>query len=478
MHCWGLSLLASWKGSVCRVNPILLRAINDLRSRAFWRATWVMWALMAIAVVYFGAITLMHTPATSPIDEWVYLDYLFAIPQRGMVFAGQVVGPETLSLLSCHGTSPFGPIGTPCGQTAVLADFPNQGKTTASVYTPIYFYVTYGLGWLVSHVLPVGELAGWRLSGLAWALAGLVIFVKLLRAWRARDLTIFALGLAFIASPFAWWSFTYVSTDAPVFFFGALLMLLATRYVRRETPGWLFTVVALVAVLFKSVVIIGVAAAGLYLVAEFIGGVSRRRSGVPAHSGEERSGESRRPQWRLVITAGIALGGSLATAWLWNRLSALLAVSDQLADQGIATPLTIPEILMQFTNFLPQAITAGAINAYIPTFAYAPLGWLTVVCVLGAAFVATRNDRWVPLVSSVVTAAALAAPAFALMLVATIGTYYQIPSRYGAVLIPAFLLCGALILRNRWVNGFIIAFAVSLLGLGIWLAVYLATLAP
>jgi hypothetical protein len=46
------------------------------------------------------------------------------------------------------------------------------------------------------------------------------------------------------------------------------------------------------------------------------------------------------------------------------------------------------------------------------------------------------------------------------------------------VLIPAFLLCGGLILRNRWVNGFIIAFAVSLLALGVWLSAYLATLAP
>jgi hypothetical protein len=458
----------SGKGSVRRVNILVPRAISAMQSRAFWSATWVMWGLVTIAVVYFGAITLMHTSATSPIDEWVYLDYLFAIPQRGMVFAGQVVGPETLTLLSCHGTSPFGPIGTPCGQTPVLADYPNDGKTTASAYTPLYFYVTYGVGWVVSHLFGLGELTGWRLSGVLWAVAGMVVFVRLLRFWGARNLTIFALGLAVIASPFAWWSFTYVSTDAPALFFGALLMLVASRYVRRESPGWVFAVIALVAVLLKSVLIIGVAAAALYLLAEFIADWRRRRL----------SCQKRPLEWRLVATAGIALIASLAVAWLWNRLSSALAVSEQLADQGISTPLTIPELLMQVTNFLPQAITAGAINAYIPSFAFAPLGWLTLVSVLGAAFVATRTNRWVPMVSSVVTAGALAAPAFALMLVYTIGLYYQIPARYGAVLIPAFLLCGALILRNRWVNGFIMAYAVSLLGLGLWLAAYLATLAP
>jgi hypothetical protein len=435
-----------------------------------------LWGLVSIAVVYLGAITLMHTPATSPIDEWVYLDYLFAIPQRGMVFAGQVVGPETLSLLSCHGTSPFGPIGTPCGDIPVLTDYPNQGKSTASIYTPLYFYVTYGLGWVVSHVLPIGEMSGWRISGLAWAVAGIVVFVRLLRAWGARDLTIFALGLAFIASPFAWWSFTYVSTDAPLFFFGALLMLVATRYVRRETSAWVFGAVAIVAVLVKSVAIIGVAAAAVYLLAEFIADAWRRRTSArTVASGQP---EPRRLEWGLFLTAGVTLVVSLAVAWLWNRVSALLAVSDQLADQGISTPLTIPELLMQLTNFLPQAITAGAINEYTPSFVYAPLGWLTLVCVLGAAFVATRTDRWVPLVSSAVTAGVLAAPAFALMLVVTIGVYYQVPSRYGAVLIPVFLLCGGLILRNRWVNGIIIAYAVALLGLGLWLSGYLSTLAP
>ena len=454
--------------SVRRVRVMMSRAVDAVRTCQFWQQQWVLVALVAIAVVYLGAVTLMHTLATSPIDEWVYLDYLFKIPQQGLVFTGELVGPDTLTLMSCHGTSPFGPIGTPCGETPVPADFPNQGLSTASLNSPIYFYVTFGVGWLISHVLPVGEITGWRLSSLVWVVAGIVVFIKLLRSWGARDLTIFALGLAFVASPFAWWTFTYVSTDAPLFLSGALLFLLATRVVRGEAPGWAFGLVAVLVVLVKSVAIVGVAAAALYLLAEFVSDWRRRRL----------ASESRPVAWRLVWVAGAAVAFSLASAWLWNRLTVVLAISAQGPDQGIATPLSISELLMQMTNFLPQALTASAINEYTPAFAYAPLGWLTLVCVLGAAFVATRTDRWVPLVSSVVAAGALAAPALALMLVASVGFYYQIPSRYGAVLLPAFLLCGGLILRNRWVNGAIIAYAVSLLGLGIWLAGYLATLAP
>jgi hypothetical protein len=72
----------------------------------------------------------------------------------------------------------------------------------------------------------------------------------------------------------------------------------------------------------------------------------------------------------------------------------------------------------------------------------------------------------------------VAAPVFALVVVATTGQYFQIPSRYGAILIPAFLLCGGLIIRTRWVSWLIIGYSAALCALGVWLSWYLATLAP
>jgi hypothetical protein len=415
-----------------------------------------------------GTVTILHTQATSPIDEWLYLDYLVKIPQHGMLFSGEIVSSEVLTLMSCHGTSPFGPIGTPCGETPVLSDYPNQGITSASIYTPIYFYTTFGLGWVISQVFGLPDVTGWRLVGLLWAAVGIAFYVVLMRRWGVRNLTILALGIAFLASPFAWWSFTYVSTDAPALLFGALLFLLATRVIRREAPSWVLIVTSVVVVLVKPVFIIGVGAVALFLLAEFVADRCRHRHNPTGHS----------LRYGLLRDAVLMLIVPSVMAWAWSKLVSLLAVSGAVPDQGTATRFTVVELLTQFTNFLPMAINTSAISEYIPGFVFQPLGWLTLVCVLGAIFVVSRADPWLPLASSVAVAGVLAAPAFALVVVATTGQYFQIPSRYGAILIPAFLLCGGLIIKTRWVSWLIIGYSAALLALGVWLSWYLATLAP
>jgi hypothetical protein len=436
--------------------------------RLFARTHWVTISLLGIVLLYLGTVTILHTQATSPIDEWLYLDYLVKIPQHGMLFSGEIVSSEVLTLMSCHGTSPFGPIGTPCGETPVLSDYPNQGITSASIYTPIYFYTTFGLGWVISQVFGLPDVTGWRLVGLLWAAVGIAFYVVLMRRWGVRNLTILALGIAFLASPFAWWSFTYVSTDAPALLFGALLFLLATRVIRREAPSWVLIVTSVVVVLVKPVFIIGVGAVALFLLAEFVADRCRHRHNPTGHS----------LRYGLLRDAVLMLIVPSVMAWAWSKLVSLLAVSGAVPDQGTATRFTVVELLTQFTNFLPMAINTSAISEYIPGFVFQPLGWLTLVCVLGAIFVVSRADPWLPLASSVAVAGVLAAPAFALVVVATTGQYFQIPSRYGAILIPAFLLCGGLIIKTRWVSWLIIGYSAALLALGVWLSWYLATLAP
>jgi hypothetical protein len=83
--------------------------------------------------------------------------------------------------------------------------------------------------------------------------------------------------------------------------------------------------------------------------------------------------------------------------------------------------------------------------------------------------------------SSVVIAVVIAAVTFAPLLAITLqvitGSYFQLPSRYGAPLIAAFLLLAGMILRGRvgsWVVG---GYAVALLVIGVWLSAALATVA-
>jgi hypothetical protein len=439
------------------------------------RTYWVPLVLVIVAVTYIGVVTVAHTMATSPIDEWVYIDYLVKIPAQGIVHKGEVVDNVVLNLLSCHGTSPFGPIGTLCGAAPVLSDFPNGGVSTADPYTPIYFYVAHSFGWVLQTIFGVDPLTSWRLSGLLWLSAALVTFWYLLKKWGAPNTVTFALGLALIASPFAWWTFSYLSTDAPSLFFGALLLLVATKVARLEMSGWWFVGISVLATFTKITNIIGVAAAGLFLISFYIWGKIESKRKV--EGGQENFGVEP-PSWHLPIFAAVSVILAAASQAVWLALNRLWAVSTLSANQGAAHPFTINELFVQLTNFLPGSITSGAINQFTPGFVYAPLSWIAVASVLSACFVVLPRMREFPLVVTVALSSFLAAPLLGLTLIVMTNSYFQLPARYGAVLIPAILLLGGLTVRARWVSIVIVAYSLALVGVGVWLSFYLATLAP
>jgi hypothetical protein len=439
------------------------------------RTYWVPISLIIIAVTYVSVVTLAHTLATSPIDEWVYIDYLTKIPTQGIVYKGEFVDSFVLNILACHGTSPFGPIGTPCGAPPVLADFPNGGVSTADPYTPIYFYVTGAFGFILQTIFGTELLTSWRLSGNLWLSVSLVTFWLLLKKWNVANGIIFSFGLVLIASPFVWWTFSYVSTDAPSLFFGALLFLLVTKVVRSEISGWWFVGISAVATLTKITNVIGVAAAALFLICSFFwqrkqSKLRRSSDGVATHD-SFLSG-------RLLLFAAAAIIGSVGVQVSWLALNRLWAVSDVSVDQSAAHAFTVEEFFVQLTSFLPGSITSGAIDQYTPGFVYAPLSWIAVASVLAACFFFLPRAKEFPLVVAVTISSFLAAPLLGLTLIVMTSSYFPLPPRYGGVLIPAMLLLGGIAIRARWVSFVFTGYATALLGVGIWLSFYLATLAP
>lgn len=451
--------------------------LNNLRFKSlqsFWFSYWAPISLLSISIAYLTIVTLSHTFATSPIDEWVYIDYLVKIPTQGIVRKGEIVDPFVLNLLSCHGTSPFGSIGTLCGQAPVLSDFPNSGISTADPYTPLYFYSAFGVGELVHFITGLPELTGWRLSGVFWFSGTIIFFWLLLRKWAVSNLTIFVFGLLLLASPFVWWTYTYVSTDSSALFFGAVLLFLATKYVRKELSGYWFVTVAVFASLFKIINLIAVGVAAAYLVVDAIWAYSRRRNDEI----ESANCKSTKSLFFQAIAGPLALILGAGAQWGWLRLNALMAVSDLSADQGASHPFGVEEIFIQLTSFLPGSITSGAVDQYIPGFVYAPLSWLTVVSVLAAVLVTLNNQSHFPLAIAVAAGAFLSAPLLAIMLMIVTHSYFQLPARYGAGLIPAMLLLGGLTVKAKWPLWIFMAYAISLLALGIWFSQYLATLAP
>lgn len=440
----------------------------------FWRRNWVPLSLISISIAYLTTVVILHTFATSPIDEWVYIDYLVKIPAQGIVRKGEIVDPFVLNLLACHGTSPFGPIGTACGAIPVLGDFPNAGVSTADPYTPLYFYSAFGIGQFIHVITGLPELTSWRLSGVFWFSGTVYVFWLLLRKWMVPNFTIFVLGLLLLSSPFVWWTYTYVSTDSSSIFFGALLLFLATKYVRSELKGYWFVACAVIAALFKIVNLIAIGAAAAYLLVDAVWAWRQSKiSGMDQSSTKSNKG--------LLLQGfsgilGLVLGA--LSQWAWLRINLLMAASDLSVDQGASHPFGVEELFIQLTSFLPGSITSGAVDQYIPGFVYAPLSWLTVVSVLSAAFVTLRQHKQFPVVVAVTASVFLAAPLLAIMLKLVTHSYFQLPARYGASLIPGMLLLGGLVVKAKWPQWIFLVYALSLLGLGVWFSSYLATLAP
>lgn len=427
-----------------------------------FRKFWVAVTLVAVGVGSAATITALHGDALSPIDEWVYVDYLQKLPAQGIVLKGEPIGEEALEIMACDGVTPYGPMGPPCGgDYSNLEKFPFGGITSADQYTPIYFAVTRLVGDVIHVVTGVDQLTGWRLTGSLWLAGALIALTMLLSLWKVRPIAQLALGLAFIGSPFAYWTYTYVSTDAPAFLLGAVLLIAAVQFSRGRTSGWWLVLIGAVASLIKITNLLGVGLVVLMLLLEVL---MRRRHGVSSFPG---------PPSALRISA-FALGTAVAAIvaqGAWIVVNSMTAVSGMRAEQGVSRTLKIDDLLSQVTNFLPGTIVSNVNIAGstgyalpIPGYATAPLSWLCIAGVLGAFFMLSRRSERAPVVIAVVVASALFAPLLAIALQLVTSSYFTLPPRYGATLLPGFLLLAGLILRNRWASALIVTYSIAMCG--------------
>jgi hypothetical protein len=440
------------------------------RDRGFaqWlRAWWVPLLLVVISLGYAGTATIMHTNALSPVDEWVYSDYLDKVPTEILVHEGELIGPEALNRIACDGVYPYGPMGQPCGSDYDRpSKFPFAGKTSADAYTPLYFATTWAVGGALQLLPGIDELTGWRLTSSLWLAATCVLLFFVFRKLHVAPLVTFSLALAFVVSPFSWWTYTYVSTDAPSVFFGALLLLLALRYTQGRGSGWWLTGASVLAVLFKVTNILGVCLAALFLLLTWLWELRR--------TNWDEGWRSSRPKIER-RSLGLPLFGVFSVVFSviaqlgWLVLRGAIAVGPP-ANQGISTPLGKKELLAQTTSFLPGTLTSnvvisgggGSFALPIPSWAVAPLSWVCIAGVVGVVWTLRKRNNRAPLVVSTALASVLFAPMLAVVVALSTGTYFPLPTRYGAALLGAFLLMAAIQIKNRWATLIVLAYSACL----------------
>jgi hypothetical protein len=76
--------------------------------------------IIAVFVLFFASLALVGTQVSqsepfSPIDEYVYFDYVAKVPSQILVVSGEMTGPEAREEISCRGVMIYGTYGDPCG---------------------------------------------------------------------------------------------------------------------------------------------------------------------------------------------------------------------------------------------------------------------------------------------------------------------------------------------------------------------------
>jgi hypothetical protein len=416
----------------------------------------------------FGSVG-VHVPqnqAISPIDEYVYADYLLQIPERPVVARGDLTGPEAREDLICLGNRGVAtPPGPTCDEaaTAPSSEFVMEGKTSADIYTPFYFVTTWALAQpLVAAGMGIVDAASY--VGAFWLGLALVLLWRALTALRVPDVVTVGLGALLVASPAAYWSSTYVSTDAPSLAVGAALLCLVLSICRGGRGATAFVLVSVVGVLFKVQNIAAVALGALALLLWAVGSGPAR--GAVAPGGRVRV-FVRSLVSRPVVTGVVALVLSVVAQGAWLAVRSAIAVGES-ADQGTATPLTLKALANESVKFLSGSglDPTGGVNGTVISVAGVLVSWVSVAGVIGLVATSARGSvekslSWAGLVTSVVIG-----PVLVLGVSAVTHYYFELPTRYGMSMLPAFLACAAVLFSRS--RGFGIAVGVA--GTLVWLA--------
>lgn len=441
------------------------------RSRRWAVQHWVSIVLVAIATLYGGAVTILHDDTASPIDEVVYLDYAYKVWDQGMVYEGEQFGDDVAQLVACENVIPFGSLGQVCGSGKVnLESMPNEGYTTGAAYTPLYFWTVRAFGEPIHVLTGLSEVTSWRLSGVVWLSGTVILLAALLRRAGISNLAILTLGALFIGAPYSWWTYTYLSTDVSVVFFGSAALFVAIEANRGRLSPWWLLPVAVIAPLFKITNLLVFGLVILYLVIDRVAGRLRTRRAGGAGAASVAA------LVRFWLPIIVSVGVAAVVQVVWMRVVPLLAVSDVVVDQGISTPLTGSHITGLMLSGIGAPITHNPFVRFAGTplieQIYTPLSWVMIAGVVGAIMVFRWDSERGPIIWGTAIASVTALPALGIVMWLLTHSYFPLPARYAAALIPAILLVAGFVLKNRAAMAIGLAYAGVLLVFGIGLAVH------
>ncbi|UAJ80564.1 hypothetical protein IT072_05945 [Leifsonia sp. ZF2019] len=418
--------------------------------------------LLVAASIGLVAHSASQHRAISPYDEYVYIDYLAKIPTQGIVRGGEETGEVARQALACRGVLNYVVTTDRCDGHDFGSDakYPYAGGTGADIYSPVYFAVTWTLAQPLIG-LGVDFVDAGRLVGAFWLALGAVGVWALLRALRVDGLSALGLGLLVVATPVAYWSNTYISTDAPSVAAGAWLGVAGVAvWERRRAAYVLLPVAAAIATLLK---VQNIAAVGAVSLALMLGALTR-----PAGEGEARPtlGRVLRDRRLLVAVLTVAVAVVAQAAWLVIRARAQLPGERPSVDT--AQPLSVHAIVAESLRFITNIGVPGFQTSIVTAAVVGVLGLLSVAAVIGLIVDQRfRSGRGLVAAVSVLVVSLLLGPLLAVFTRVSMGYYTPLSERYGIVLLPLFLaLIGLFLAHLRRVVPWVVVGAGALAAAG------------
>jgi hypothetical protein len=415
----------------------------------FWPAI----LLILASFVYVGVNVPKHREF-SPFDEYVYLDYLAKVPTQLFVHQFEKVGDFARNEISCRGVVGFGSFGQGCDRGPHRADstYPYSGYTGADIYSPVYFVITWTLAqpltWFGLDLLDAGRLVG----GL-WLAAGLLLLYGAMREFGVGRRLAVGLNLMVMISPATYWADTYLGTDAPSLAAGAALLYVGTLIARRRLAAEWLVPLAVITVLLKVQNL-----AALLLVGLALAGLAIWNANRPAST---EIGLRRFPLRATVLASFAVVVGVLAqVVWLLIRSHAALPPVVSSGADTNPQVLTQQALVSEAFKYLFKVGSSDLNSGVTGAVAANVLAALSVGGVIAMVVDRRAHSRTVVIFAAATLAVGLLiGPALAVSTLLVTGSYFPLPIRYGIVLMPAFVMCGAVFLSRSRKVGTIVLFA-------------------
>lgn len=402
--------------------------------------------VLAIVVLAMASLLIhveRHTQV-SPYDEYMYMDAVAKAGNFEVIKSGEKTGDVARDFLSCHDVLLIGPVGrSGCGGAHPDSLYPYAGKSTADLYSPLYYFTTRAVA-APFQAVGFGFVDAARLASGLWVVLAAALMYVVARLYRVRWELAFAAALVLVGSVPAFWAGTFVSTDAPEMAITLGLLGLGVLHLRSPGRATLVGLISLAAfagaLKIQNLEGVGLAAGLLGLGA--MGGVAGAKPRVKAIA----------KAWLLPFAMLVACTGA-QLAWLVVR--SLISLGPD-ADIGLSRPLhPLVDLSRDAMAFFPGAIANSAAD---PLGIVAALSaWALALACVGGVMAAAgsrgveRDVRALGVLTLVI--AILAGPAMSVATVAVTHGYVPPVWRYGIPLIPAFVLCAVCVLEPpaaRW----------------------------